>query len=114
MKNHIKRFEDEIPCLDIKIDILNSEIQEIQNKKFISAISNEEYQYICDELKKEMANDIALCFEDSKRLGADVFLAYDTAIKFNFKTTNKYYDSMEEFLDKLKLNVEIDIKKFES
>lgn len=103
------RFENQMPCLDIKISIMNSEIEDLQNNTLISELDADELDIIKQEIKKYISSKISACFEKSKQIKADVFGAYDIAYKFHYKDTNKYYDTMTDFLDNLKLNVEVDI-----
>ena len=56
---------------------------------------------------------IAKTFEKSKEMGADVFGAFDIANKFHYKSTKQNFGTMEEFLEKLKLNVEVDVLRLE-
>ena len=56
---------------------------------------------------------VASCFEKSKSLGADIFGAFDIANKFHYKKTKENYETMEEFLEKLKLNVEVKVSRLE-
>lgn len=107
------RLEDEIPCLDMTVNIVNSSIREIQNDEFISDLSNSEFDYIKDELKKAIASKIAIAFEKSKGMGADVFGAYENANKFHYKRVKNKFESMQEFIEKLKLNVIVNVSKLE-
>ena len=107
------RFENSIPCLDMKITINNSEIEDLQNKEIISEISAEEYEILKKEIEKDTCKKIAACFEKSREFGADVFHAYDIANKFHYEKTNKYYKDMQSFLKDLKLNVEVEVVRLD-
>lgn len=107
------RYEGESPCLDITIKISNASIKEIQSDNFISSVSNEEFDFIKDELKKKISETIAKSFEKSKVLKADIFGAFDIANKFHYKETKNKFETMEEFLNALKLNVEVEVSRLE-
>ena len=106
-------FEQNIPCMDLKITIKNAEINEIISKNDIYILSQDE----CDGVKKEIVNklkeNISSVFDSAKASGVDIFGAYELAYKFKYKTLNKYYDSSSSFLENLKFNVEINIKNLE-
>ncbi len=107
------RFENEIPCIDVKIKIKDSEIIEIVSKEKHSDIFNEKYDAIEQALAKKVSEVVAMAFEKGKSFGADMFNAYENAYKYHFKTLNKYYSSPEEFIQKLKLNVSVEILKLD-
>lgn len=103
------RYENNIACLDIVIYIDNSEIEHIENEKYISELSKKEYEEIKIEIEKDTCQKVAKCFEKSKSIGADIFRAYDLAIKYHYDKTKSLYDSVESFLENLKLNVQVEI-----
>ncbi len=107
------RFENQVPCLDISIKISNAGIKEIQNDEFIHSISESEFEHIKTKVAENISKTISITFEKSKELKADVFEAYDNANKFQYEKTKKYFNNMEEFLDALKLNVEVDVSRLE-
>ena len=107
------RYEQGVPCLDICIKISNASIKEIQNENFINGVSNEEFEFIKSELEKKISQTIATSFEKSKELNADIFGAFDLANKFDYSQTKKNFETMEEFLKALKLNVEVEAKRLE-
>ena len=107
------RFENNIPCLDIFIKISNSSIKEIQNDSLVENISSEEFAYLKKKIEEKISKMVASCFEKSKSLGADIFGAFDIANKFHYKKTKENYETMEEFLEKLKLNVEVKVSRLE-
>lgn len=109
----IIRFENGVPCLDIKIKMNNCEIEDFQNKMLISELTTEEYNLIKKEIENDTRKKVAACFDKSKSFGADVFHAYDTAMKYHFKSTTKLYNSMPKFLENLKLNVEVDVVRLD-
>lgn len=107
------RYENDIPCLDLTVKIKNSAIYEIQSEEFIDAPIDAEFNEIKNGLKKKIAENISKCFEKSKELKADIWGAYLLAKKYHYKQTNKYYNSREEFLSALKLNVIVEIDRLE-
>ncbi|MBQ8425111.1 MAG: hypothetical protein IJX17_03705 [Clostridia bacterium] len=108
------RFENEIPCLDIKININNAEVNEVISKYSYSNFTEKEYDAIKESLKKQITDNISKIFEKSKMYKADIFNAYEKAYKFNYKKLKKYYNNEQEFAEKLRLNVSIDIKNMEN
>lgn len=107
------RYENNVPCLDICIKVSNAGIKEIQNDEFIHSVSNEEFEFIKTKTKEQISKTIAKTFEKSKELKADVFGAFDIANKFHYKKTKLEFDDMEEFLNSLKLNVQVDVSRLE-
>lgn len=107
------RFEGETPCLDIDIKLINASIKEIQSDEFVSIPSDGEFELIKSELQEKISKAIALSFKKACQLGADVFGAYEIANKFHYKKTNNHFESMEDFLQKLKLNVSVDVQRLE-
>ena len=103
------RYENGIPCLDIKIFINNCDIDDLHNEIFISEFSQAEYDQIKKEIEKDTQKKISACFEKSKSIGADIFKAYDIAMRFHYKETNRLFNSMNEFLENLKLNVDVEV-----
>lgn len=111
--SHKVRFENKIPCLDINIIVYNAEINEVQAEDIVSSLSEEEYKKVKEGLSKEISKRVATCFKKTKETKADIFEAYEKAYKFHYKTTTKYYKSSSEFLEKLKLNVSVDVRKLD-
>lgn len=107
------RFEGDTPCLDITINIINSSIKEIQSDEFVKNLNDDEFEYLKNEISKKVAENVARAFEKSKQLKADVFGAFDIAKKHHYEKTSKNFSSMEEFLEKLKLNVNVNIMRLE-
>lgn len=101
------RFEDEIPCLDIFVDIKNAEIKEIISDDIHAVITTEEYNAIKELIKKEVSEKIGKCFEKAQKLNADVFKAYENAYKFHYDKLVKFYETPEEFIKNLKINVDV-------
>ena len=99
------RFEQDIPCLDIYVKIKDAEVKEIQNDEQIYSLTEEEFKYLKQEIANLISEKVAITFTKAKSFGADVFGAYDLANKFYYNKTKNNFGSMEEFLDKLKLNV---------
>jgi len=107
------RYEQDTPCLDICIKISNASIKEIQNEKLIDNITTEEFDYLKKKIEEKVSKMVSVSFEKSKSFGADIFGAFDIANKFHYKKTKQNFDSMEEFLEKLKLNVEVNVSRLE-
>lgn len=107
------RFEQNTPCLDICIKISNASIKEIQNDTIVENITTEEFDYLKQKIGESVSKMVSASFEKSKMFGADIFGAFDIANKFHYKKTKANFDSMEDFLSKLKLNVEVDVSRLE-
>lgn len=114
-KNNKKkiRFEGETPCLDIYVNVTNASIKEIENDTFFQIPTNDEFEFIKEKLEEEIAKKVAKAFEKSKSLNADIFGAYDLATKFHYKEIKNRFTSMEEFIQKLKLNVIVNVSRLE-
>ncbi len=105
-KNKTKiRYENGIPILDLTIKITKAEIVEIMTNKVIANLSKQEFEAVKEGLKAEVSNQINVCFEKAKSFGCDIFNAYEAAYKFQHKKTNELFETPNEFLQKLKLNV---------
>lgn len=107
------RFEGEKPCLDLFVNIVNSSIKEIQNDEFLSSLTSEEFEFIKSEMGNAISEKIAIAFEKSKTFGADIFGAFDNANKFHYTKIKNEYESMEEFIQDLKLNVIVNVSRLE-
>ena len=107
------RFENEIPCVDVKIKIKDSEIIEIVSKAKHSDTFNEKYDAIEQAMIKQVTAAISKAFEKSKTLKADMFSAYEHAYKYHYNTLKRYYDSPEEFISQLKLNISVEVQKLD-
>lgn len=107
------RFENDTPCLDISIRISNSSLKEIQNEELIQVVKNDEFEFIKKKLAEHISKTVAKTFEKSKELKADIFGAFDIANKYHYEKTNQNFKSMEAFLEKLKLNVEVKVSRLE-
>ena len=114
-KNNKKkiRFEGETPCLDIFVNITNSSIKEIQSEEFVEIPSEEEFNFIKEKISEKISKTIAKTFEKSKELGADVFGAFELANKFHYKDIKNKFFTMEEFIEKLKLNIIVNVSRLE-
>ena len=99
--------------LDICIKISNASIKEIQNEELIDNITTEEFDYLKKKIEEKVSKMVSVSFEKSKSFGADIFGAFDIANKYHYKKTKQNFDSMEEFLEKLKLNVEVNVSTLE-
>ncbi len=107
------RFENEIPCLDLFVDIKNAEIKEVISSDIHSVFTTEEYIAIKQTIKEKVSELIGKCFEKAQTLNADVFKAYEIAYKYHYDTLMKYYDTPEEFVKNLKLNVDVRTQQLE-
>ena len=111
--SHSVRFENGVPCLDIKIKVYNAEINEILCEDIVSSLDEKEYKKLKKDLADEISKRVATCFSKSKEYGADIFEAYEKAYRYHYKTTIENFDTREEFLKKLRLNVEVDVRKLD-
>lgn len=107
------RFEGEKPCLDIVVNIVNSSIKEIQNDEFLAGLTDEEFEFIKSELQKAISSKIGVAFDKSKQLKADIFGAYELAYKFHYKKFKNNFESMQDFIDALRLNVSVNVSRLE-
>ena len=107
------RFEDEIPCFDMTIKINNAEIIEVISGTVHTKFTDKEYEKIKQEIEKKISERISKCFEKSREMKADVLCAYNRARKFNNKELTKYYSSSDEFIEKVKLNVKVEVGQLE-
>ena len=65
------------------------------------------------KIEEKVSKMVATTFEKGKTLKADIFGAFDIANKFHYKKTKAKFENMEEFLEKLKLNVEVKVSRLE-
>ena len=107
------RFENDTPCLDLDIKITNSSIKEIQNESLVQNVSSEEFDFIKSKIEENISKMIVSAFEKSKDFGADIFGAFNIANKFHYAQTKGKFESMEDFLNKLKLNVKVRVLRLE-
>lgn len=107
------RYENGVPCLDIVIYIKNAEINEILTDKIVNDVNYEEYSRIERAIKAEVANLVSTCFEKAKSAGADIFHAYELGIKYHYGETMSNFDSYQDFVDKLRINVDTKIIKLD-
>ena len=107
------RFENGIPCLDVIVYVNNAEIEDLRNKSMIGELSEEEYNKIKKSIKEDVSNKVSKCFEKSQQLNADIFGAYDLAIKFHYLHTTRLYNGLNEFLKDLKLNVQVEVVRLD-
>lgn len=103
------RFENQTPVIDVKVKITKAEIIEIMSNEIIASLTNEEFESVKNALAKKVSENVAKCFENSKKLNLDVFSAYEIAYKKHNKKTTQNFNSPKEFLEKLKLNVIVDV-----
>jgi len=107
------RYENNVPCLDICIKVSNAGIKEIQNDEFLHSVSGEEFEFIKTKIQEHISKTISKTLEKGKELKAYVFGSFDIANKFHYKKTKLEFDDMEEFLNSLKLNVQVDVSRLE-
>lgn len=106
------KFENDKPVLSVKVKVYNAEINEIICSDIVASLNEEEYQTMIEDLKKEIKTRVEACFEKAKSVNADIFDAYEQAYRTHYKKTKKY-QTMEDFLKELELNVEIDVRKLD-
>ena len=107
------RFENGMPKLDIVVYYNNSEIEDLRNEKLISELSEEEYNVIKKEIENDTKKRISAAFEKAKSMGADIFKAYDIAMKYHYNDTTRLYQNMNEFLEDLKINVSAEVVRLD-
>lgn len=107
------RFEGEKPCLDLTVNIVNSSVREIQNDEFLAELSADEFEFIKLQIQKAIASKIAKAFEKSKTFKADIFGAFELANKFHYKKIKNKFETMEDFIGALNLNVVVNVSRLE-
>ncbi len=107
------RFENGKPCVDVKFEITNADMNEILTSDIIPDLSEEQFQVVVETIKKTVSESISVCFEKAKSFGADVFDAYEQAFKFHYDETMKHYNNESDFVKDLKLNVSVEVKKLD-
>lgn len=114
MRNSYKlRYEGNTPCLDVCININNSEINEIITDDIIGTLSDKEFEGVKTDFSNEISKRVSACFVKAKSFGADVFDAYELAYKFHYKKTTENFKTTEDFLKSLKLNVQVTVHKLD-
>lgn len=113
INNYKLRFEENVPCIDVFVNINNSEINEILSSEVIGTLSEEEYEGLKKDISNNISKRIASSFTKAKSFGADIFNAYELAYKYHYKKLMQNYKSPEEFLEKLKLNVVVSVHKLD-
>lgn len=114
MRNSYKlRYEGNTPCLDVCININNSEINEIITDDIIGTLSDKEFEGVKTDLSNEISKRVSACFVKAKSFGADVFDAYELAYKFHYKKTTENFKTTDDFLKNLKLNVQVTVHKLD-
>lgn len=108
------RFENNIPCLDLHLTIINCEFNEIVSDGQITVVDTEIANSIKDSLKKKLSKTISNIYEKAQENNADIFNAYEEAYKFHYSTLTKYYKNEKDFLQNLKINIEIDVKNLDN
>ena len=76
-------------------------------------VNKKQKEQMIKDLEKEISKRVAACFSKAKEAKVDIFEAYEQAYREKYKITSSNYKTMEEFLEKLKLNVEVDIRKLD-
>ena len=102
-------FDGDTPTLEMKIKIEKCEINEIMTNQVVATLTDEEFNAVKKGLKKHVESCVKKCFEESKQMGLDVFNAYEIAYKKHYKTTTEKFSNYAEFLNKLKIKVEVDV-----
>lgn len=105
-------FENDTPQINIKVKIYNAEINEVLNPDIVALLDEQEYEKMKEDLKTEIKRQVGVCFEKAKSCGADIFEAYEKAYRFHYNKF-KTFASREEFLNALKLNVDVEIRKLD-
>lgn len=105
-------FENGTPQINIKVKIYNAEINEVLNPEIVALLDEHEYEKMKEDLKTEIKKQVGVCFEKAKSCGADIFEAYEKAYRFHYNKF-KTFASREEFLNALKLNVDVEIRKLD-
>lgn len=105
-------FENGIPQMNIKVKIYNAEINEVLNPDIVALLDEHEYEQMKQDLKTEIKRQVETCFKKAKTCGADIFEAYEKAYRFHYDKF-KTFTSREEFLNTLKLNVDVEIRKLD-
>lgn len=108
------RFENNIPCLDLHLTIINCEFNEIVSDGQITVVDTEIANSIKDSLKKKLSKTISNIYEKAQENNADIFNAYEEAYKFHYSKLTKYYKNEKDFLQNLKINIEIDVKNLDN
>ncbi len=113
-KNKLKiRYENGTPVLDLYIIITKSEIIEIMTDEVIAGLTNAEFEAVKKGLAEQISKEVAGSFETAKGFGCDIFDAYEIAYKHKYKNTTEIFKTPDEFLQKLKLNVIVDVKQLD-
>lgn len=107
------RYEGNTPCLDIKVRIKNAEINEVLSKDVVADLTVDEFDCVNRSIEKKVSDLMGACFSKSKSLKADIFGAYELAYKYNYNKTKSLFKSTEDFVNALKLNVEVEVRKLE-
>lgn len=107
------RYENGVPVLDLKVIIEKGEINEIMSDQVIANLKTEEFEAIKKGVSDAVSKQIATCFEKTKEFGCDIFNAYEKAYKWHYNKTLELFDSPEDFLKSLKLNVLVEIKQLD-
>lgn len=102
-------YENQTPVLNIKIDVSKAEISEIMAKEVIASLSRDEFVATKKALDEKIKSMVSKCFETAKGFGCDVFNAYELAYKFHYGKTTELFDSFDDFLKELRINIETNI-----
>lgn len=102
------RFENGKPVLDIVVKIKKSKIEEINTDDVVGDLTDSELDEISKAMQQTIKNKVCKAYEKSKTLSADIFGAYNLAYRYKYNET-KRFNSMEEFLAELSINVEVKV-----
>lgn len=102
------RFENGKPVLDIVVKIKKAKIEEINTDDVVGDLTDSELDEIAKAMQQTIKNKVCKAYEKSKTLSADIFGAYNLAYRYKYNET-KRFDSMEEFLADLSINVEVKV-----
>ncbi len=114
MKNYFHlKYKEGKPVLELKVKINNAEINEILSDTLVSFLKEEEYKSIGEDLKRQIQKNVEVCFKKAQSVNADVFDAYNMAIKFHYKKTKERFASREDFLKELSVEIKTDVQKLD-
>ena len=83
------------------------------SKDVVGDLTIDEFDCVNRSIVKKISDIMGACFSKSKQLKADIFGAYELAHKYSYKKTSELFDTADDFVDALKLNVEVDVRKLE-
>lgn len=102
------RFENGKPVLDIVVKIKKAKIEEINTDNVVGDLTDSELDEISKAVQQTIKTKVCKAYEKAKALSADIFGAYNLAYRYKYNET-KRFNSMEEFLADLSINVEVKV-----